>query len=148
MHAEDVLEVSDYGAWCIDYCAYHNKLTIDGVDIAYASMGSHGNPGIRYHCTLCEFSHRVSPNLKNYDHVNGFVIDTAARMIVNPQGPSSSWADQFGREGSDACSNGMYGHIDQLTYLNSTGQFANMNIGGIWTQVAMLPNPATNRCHL
>ncbi|KAJ3267941.1 hypothetical protein HDV01_003709, partial [Terramyces sp. JEL0728] len=141
MFSPDVYEFSSFGSYCWDWCQYHTSVKVEGVDIAYGSFGtkSSGKPPIltgdynNFGCNLCSLLHTAGPYDISSDYINSYIIDTTMRAILNPRGPATSWADQFGREGTDICSNGMRGNIDQLTPILDPPGFANLEIAGVWT---------------
>ncbi|KAJ3267996.1 heme peroxidase [Terramyces sp. JEL0728] len=156
LFSPDVYEFSSFGAFCYDWCQYHSSINIEGVDIAYGSIGTH-SPGVppvlsgnyqKFGCKYCRAGNRGGPYDINTDNTFAYIIDNTARMILNPAGPSASWSDQFGREGSDSCSNGMYGSIDQLALNNDTTLPYNLMVGNLQVLAAELPDLKTGLCRL
>ncbi|KAJ3309188.1 heme peroxidase [Boothiomyces sp. JEL0838] len=158
LFGQDVYEISQFGPYCFSWCQYHSSLSIEGTNIAYGSIGNPnpagGLPPVlsgnfkSFGCPVC--SQTLIPSANGpaeygTDQVATYIADSVFRMVLNPAGPSSSWADQFGREGSDICgNNGAFGTLPEMTFVPG---MSNLNAGGIRMQVGELPS-VNGKCSL
>ena len=115
---QDVQETSGF---ITQYCGWHTRDTVGGVDIKYAFVGNANTQGLG----ACAAQAGSSPN-------GDPAADAMAAVIAHELEETTSdpdlnaWYDNTGNENADKCA-WTFG----ATYLAINGSLANMNLGGI-----------------
>jgi hypothetical protein len=114
-------DVDETSGFCADFCSWHNRAMIAGVDIKYAFVGHPGR------CPeACELAPGNTPN--GDAAADAMVAAVAARInetVTNPD--ADGWFDSEGLENTDKCllAKNPFGP----TYVTSDGARANLRLG-------------------